>query len=386
MPHPYFKSERQPPQSVVDVNSPRISYAKSPPRLNKNADDEGGVREIRKSARQRGVAAPYIRTSLSPEAQSRAGRRNRAWFLDGLDVTKSSEDEEDDEDEDEPRRSYAKQPWYVSGKRKAPEYFSTETVDDDPQDDKNGTDKTPTMTRRERVEHCDNAFFVRYRGGNSKAPPSLLASMEKLRRGYPAAKVQLYHSKGRHPRHWKVKCSNCDCFIATGPGPVGAIPSVYRHMKSVLHEPASAGKDKGAAARGPGGSSSSSAKTAKSHAERAHAPTGSASASAPASASATAAPVKRSGGAAPPRKRQKLAGEAELDAAARFCAEFGMEVADAERLRRVGLNNEGRMKALGKASEGTLERLMSTLKDAGLDYPGQLLVREGLVQRAAGGP
>ncbi|KAH9923150.1 uncharacterized protein BXZ73DRAFT_103946 [Epithele typhae] len=72
------------------------------------------------------------------------------------------------------------------------------------------------------------------------------------------------------------------------------------------------------------------------------------------------------------------------DAAAWFCAEFGLDADDAEVLRRVGFRDDARIEAVARrAGEGTMNMLMEGLKEEGMSCAARLLVREGFYERAA---
>ena len=66
-----------------------------------------------------------------------------------------------------------------------------------------------------------------------------------------------------------------------------------------------------------------------------------------------------------------------------FLKEVGLSADLAEVLKQVGIIDEARIKALGKLSDAVMDRLESSLAEAGLDVAARLLVREGLKQRAA---
>ncbi|KAH9923133.1 uncharacterized protein BXZ73DRAFT_79550 [Epithele typhae] len=341
-------------------------------------DDEDIVREIRKSARQRGVAAPYIRTSLSPEVEARAERRRRVSRVlredtDPLDVIELFSDMDDD--------TLLKNAYASDSSSECSLHESKQRVREalgGPVDDvKHDNDKTSSRGQY-RQHGFEEQSFASHQ--DRQAPPMLLAAIEKLKERHPTANVEPCYTGEEVPRHWKL--------IATGPGSLAAIPCVYLHIKSMHADvrdgsDAAAGSSQSDAARGP--LPRRRARSPLTSAKRAR-PSGSGSGSASAVASPATAPK---GGARTQKRRKKLAAEdpveaAAVDAATQFCADFGMEAEDAERLRSVGLKNEARVKAMGTLSEEGMGMLMEALKGEGMDFAGRLLVREGLVRRAAG--
>ncbi|KAH9923151.1 uncharacterized protein BXZ73DRAFT_79566 [Epithele typhae] len=72
------------------------------------------------------------------------------------------------------------------------------------------------------------------------------------------------------------------------------------------------------------------------------------------------------------------------DAAAWFCVDFGLDADDAKVLRRVGFSDDARIEAFARrAGEGTMNLLMEGLKEEGMPCAARLLVRQGLLERAA---
>ena len=72
-----------------------------------------------------------------------------------------------------------------------------------------------------------------------------------------------------------------------------------------------------------------------------------------------------------------------VDIVSGFLKEVGLSPALTVALKEVGITDAARMRALGSLSETVLDRLESSLGEAGLDIAARLLVREGLKQRAA---
>ena len=66
-----------------------------------------------------------------------------------------------------------------------------------------------------------------------------------------------------------------------------------------------------------------------------------------------------------------------------FLKEVGLSSELTDVLKKVGIIDAQRIKALGKLSDAVLDRLECSLAEADLDVAACLLVREGLKQRAA---
>ena len=73
------------------------------------------------------------------------------------------------------------------------------------------------------------------------------------------------------------------------------------------------------------------------------------------------------------------------DPVARFLQDFGLSPALSDNLRAVGINDEHRMRALGRLHGNTLNKLDKDLKQVGFDPTAILLIKEGLRRRARQG-
>ena len=73
------------------------------------------------------------------------------------------------------------------------------------------------------------------------------------------------------------------------------------------------------------------------------------------------------------------------DPVARFLQDFGLSPTLANNLRAVGINDEHRMRALGRLHGNVLNKLDKVLKQAGFDPTAILLIKEGLRRRARQG-
>ncbi|KAI0706268.1 hypothetical protein C8T65DRAFT_231512 [Cerioporus squamosus] len=82
-----------------------------------------------------------------------------------------------------------------------------------------------------------------------------------------------------------------------------------------------------------------------------------------------------------PKTPKKRKPEVE-DVVERFLKGMGLKAELADALRRVGISDEARMKALGHLPDPVLDRLEKCLAEEGLDVTALLLVREGLKRRA----
>lgn len=85
---------------------------------------------------------------------------------------------------------------------------------------------------------------------------------------------------------------------------------------------------------------------------------------------------------APPLAGHRRKSSAVNGAVERFLDDIGLSVEYADALRRVGINDDARVQALGRLSDANLDRLEKSLGEQGLDFSACLLVREGLQQRA----
>ncbi len=84
----------------------------------------------------------------------------------------------------------------------------------------------------------------------------------------------------------------------------------------------------------------------------------------------------------PPPKTPKKPKPEVADVVERFLKGMGLTSELAGALRRVGISDEARMKALGQLPDTVLDRLEKSLAEEGLDVSALLLVREGLKRRA----
>ncbi|TFK86325.1 hypothetical protein K466DRAFT_600411 [Polyporus arcularius HHB13444] len=209
-------------------------------------------------------------------------------------------------------------------------------------------------------EHAKKA-----RSGPPKHPEPVQAipswfddALRDIRRSFPAARMSVIcRSTSNGSSRWGVKCTLCDPpREIVGPG--SSLVNYRHHLtgSKARHFPLEQ-----AAIEQPAASTSKAAQPAS---------------------SSSAVHTRKEGPRVPPPKIPKKPKPEVADVVERFLKGMGLTSELAGALRRVGISDEARMKALGQLPDTVLDRLEKSLAEEGLDVSALLLVREGLKRRA----